>query len=185
MKLKKTAAVILTVIMPLVFAACARARHVIPVSKLEFGMAREQVNALFGGEPDTSGDGYDVYLDIPSDLDARLNSCIFNYNGAGRLFALYIESDYTEETEAEKLREDITEKLNGLYGFSEDGWTFGEEKNSFTYVDVDRKISLMTRVNSYDEGFNASVTFMSGDHSEDENAENFPVIPKNHSNPTK
>ncbi|MCM1330741.1 MAG: hypothetical protein NC253_15070 [Ruminococcus sp.] len=179
MKLKKTAAAIFAAVMLFALAACGRTRHVIPVSELEFGMTREQVNALIDGEPDITGDDHDIYLEIPSDLDARLNSCIFNYNGAGRLFALYIESDYAEETDAEKLREDITEKLNALYGFSEDGWTFGEEKNSFTYVDIDRKISLMTRVNSYDEGFNASVTFMSGDHSEDENAENFPVIPKN------
>lgn len=159
-------------------AACARTRHVIPLSKLEFGMTREQVNSFFEAEPDMTGDDYDSYLYIPSDLDARLNSCIFRYNGGGRLFSVYIESDYMKESEAEALRQDVAETVNALYGFSEDGWVFGEEKNSYTYVDFDRKLAVMTRVNSYEEGFNVSLTIMSDEHNEDENAGNFPVIPK-------
>lgn len=180
MNIKKLTAIIVTIIMLIPLAACGKkADGVIPLYKLEFGMTREQVNALMDAEPDTEGDGYDMYLYIPSDLDERLNSCIFNYNGASRLYGLYIETDYCKESEAESVRKDIMEKLNSLYGFSADGWEFGEAKNSYSYIDADRKLGIMTRVNNDEEGYSASVTILSDIHSEDENADNIPVIPKN------
>lgn len=181
--IKRLAAVIVTVILLIPLTACEKkADGVIPVSKLEFGMTREQVNAFIDAEPDIEGDDYDVYLYIPSDLDERLNSCIFNYNGAERLFSVYIESDYMKESEAEALLTDIiTEKLYSLYGFSESSWVyeFDEEENSFTFVNADEKIAIRAQINSYDEGFNVSVTVMSDEHNEDENADNIPIIPKN------
>lgn len=184
--IKKLTAVIAAVILLISLAACGKKTDgVIPVSKLEFGMTREQVNALIDAEPDIEGDDYDVYIYIPSDFDERLNSCIFNYNGAERLFGVYIESDYMKESEAEALLTDIiTEKLYSLYGFSENSWVydFDEEDNSFTFVNADEKIAIMTQINSYDEGFNASVTIMSDEHNEDENADNIPVIQKNERN---
>lgn len=179
---KKITVIFTAVIILLTIAACAKEQHVIPVSKLEFGMTREQTNSLIGAEPDITGDDYDIYLDIPSDLDARLNSCIFNYNGVERLFSVYIESDYMKESEAEALLTDIiAEKLYSLYGFYDSSWVyeFDEDENSFTFVDVDKKIVIKTQINSCDEGFNVSVTVMSDEHNEDENADNIPVIPKN------
>ncbi|MDE7302792.1 MAG: hypothetical protein K2N60_05685 [Oscillospiraceae bacterium] len=183
MNIKKLTAVIVTVILLIPLAACGKKTDgVIPVSTFEFGMTREQVNALIDAEPDIEGDDYDVYLYIPSDFDERLNSCIFNYNGAERLFGVYIESDYIKESEAEALLTDIiTEKLYSLYGFSENSWVydFDEEDNAFTFVNADEKIAIRTQINSYDEGFNVSVTVMSDEHNEDENADNIPVIPRN------
>ncbi|MDE6710071.1 MAG: hypothetical protein K2J76_06250, partial [Oscillospiraceae bacterium] len=175
---KKITLIFTAVIMLLTLAACAKVQHVIPLSKLEFGMTREQTNSLIEAEPDITGDDHDIYLDIPSDLDARLNSCIFNYNGAERLFGVYIESDYMKESEAEALLTDIIiEKLYSLYGFSDSSWVyeFDEEENSFTFVNIDGKIVIKTQINSYDEGFNVSVTVMSDEHNEDENADNIPV----------
>lgn len=179
MKLRKIAAVIISSILLLTLSACASGRRVIPVSKLEFGMTKEQINALMDSEPDMSGDDYDVYLYIPSDLDARLNSCIFNYNGAGRLYGFFIESDYCGESEAEALRGELMDKFDALYEFSDDGWLLNDEETGYSRVDFEKKLAVMVRVNTDEDGYTASVTIMSDTHSEDENAENIPVIPKN------
>lgn len=175
---KKITAAIITAILLLTLSACRGGRRVIPVTKLEFGMTKEQITALMDSEPDMSGDDYDVYLYIPSDLDARLNSCIFNYNGAGRLYGFFIESDYCEESEAEALRDDLMEKFDALYEFSDDGWLLNDEETGYSRVDFEKKLAVMVRVNTDEDGFTASVTIMSDTHSEDENAENISVIPK-------
>lgn len=174
---KKLILLFLTVMITVTLSACASGRRVIPVSKLEFGMTKEQINALMDSEPDMSGDDYDVYLYIPSDLDARLNSCIFNYNGAGRLYGFFIESDYCGESEAEALRGELMEKFDALYEFSDDGWLLNDEETGYSRVDFEKKLAVMVRVNTDEDGFTASVTIMSDTHSEDENAENIPVIP--------
>lgn len=179
MNIKKITAAIITSILLLTLSACWGGRHVIPVTKLEFGMTKEQITALMDSEPDMSGDDYDVYLYIPSDLDARLNSCIFNYNGAGRLYGFFIESDYCEEAEAEALRDDLMEKFDALYSFSDDGWLLNDEETGYSRVDFEKKLAVMVRVNTDEDGSTASVTIMSDTHSEDENAENISVIPKN------
>lgn len=179
MKFRRIAAVILASILLLTLSACASGRRVIPVSKLEFGMTKEQINSLVDSEPDMSGDDYDVYLYIPSDLDARLNSCIFNYNGAGRLYGFFIESDYCGESEAEALRGELMDKFDALYEFSDDGWLLNDEETGYSRVDFEKKLAVMVRVNTDEDGCTASVTIMSDTHSEDENAENIPVIPKN------
>lgn len=178
MNIKKITAVIITAILLLILSACRGGRRVIPVTKLEFGMTKEQITALMDSEPDMSGDDYDVYLYIPSDLDARLNSCIFNYNGAGRLYGFFIESDYCEESEAEALRDDLMEKFDALYEFSDDGWLLNDEETGYSRVDFEKKLAVMVRVNTDEDGSTASVTIMSDTHSEDENAENISVIPK-------
>lgn len=175
---KKFTALLTAVMITIVLSACGGGRRVIPVSKLEFGMTKEQVIALMDSEPDMSEDDYDVYLYRPSDLDARLNSCIFNYNGTGRLYGFFIESDYCEENEAEALRDDLMKKFDALYKFSDDGWLINDAGSGYSRVDFEKKLTVMVRVNSDEEGFTASVTIMSDTHSEDENAENIPVIPK-------
>lgn len=176
---KKIILLFTTIIITAAFSACASGRRVIPVSKLEFGMTRKQVISLMDSKPDMDGDDYDIYLDRPSDLDARLNSCIFNYNGAKRLCSLFIESDYCKESEAEAMRGELMEKLDGLYSFSDDGWLPNDAKTGYSRVNFERKLAVMVRVNTDEDGCTASVTIMSDNHSEDENAENIPVIPKN------
>lgn len=178
MKLKKITSIIISVLLLMTFSACASGRRVIPVSKLEFGMTREQVISLMDSEPDMDGDDYDIYLDRPSDLDARLNSCIFNYNGAGRLCSLFIESDYCEESEAETMRGELMEKLDGLYSFSDNDWLPNDAETGYSRVDFERKLVVMVRVNTDEDGSAVSVTIMSDTHSEDESAGNIPVIPK-------
>lgn len=178
MKVKKIAALIIMSVMLLTLSACASGRRVIPLSRLEFGMTKEQVNDLMDSEPDMSGDGYDVYLDRSSDLDARLNSCIFNYNGAGRLYAFFIESDCLEKNEAEAMQKDIMDKLDALYSFSDEDWLLNDTQSGYSRVDFDQKLAVMVRVNTDEDGSAVSVTIMSDIHSEDENAENISVIPK-------
>lgn len=177
--MKKLVAVFISSVFLLLLSACAGGRRVIPVSKLEFGMTKKQVNALMASEPDIGDDSHDIYLDRPSDLDARLNSCIFNYNEAGRLYGFFIESDCLEKDDAEAMQKDIMDKLDALYSFDDDGWLLNDTGNGYSRVDVENKLAVMARLNTDINGFTVSVTIMSDNHSENDNAENISVIPQN------
>ncbi len=143
------------------------------ISRLEFGMTKEQVGEIIAYE--TTGGSY---IGIPSDIDERLNNFRFNYNDRSELFAVYLESDYGELSDAEKLHKDLMKKIADMYGFSEEDWS-QEEENKYLYEYDADGCTVELYLCLWDEGDEsfASLTIASFEHDEPGEHKNIPVVP--------
>ncbi len=169
-KVLTTAALVLTAI---ILVSCGKPSAA-QISKLEFGMTKEQVGEIISYETTVGS-----YIGIPSDIDERLNSFRFNFSDNSELFAVYLESDYGKLSDAEKLHKELMKKLADMYGFSEDDWS-EQEENKYLYEYDAEGCTVELYLCLWDEGDEsfASLTIASFEHDEPGEHKNIPVVPQ-------
>lgn len=178
MQVRKAIITTAVLILLLTLAACGNSGADIPISKLEFGMSEEQIKAVVKAAPDEEYSS--MLASYKGSIDLAEDSWICSFScGENGLDEIHLYKEQMASEECFCLRDELIQKLCGLYDVSQDDWEIENDGYS-NYCEYrresGRRIQLYIRLYDDDEDKMSMLFIIRADYVK--NDEKISVIPK-------